>query len=193
LGLEAMSTEEALRMLEYVLLEKPVQIAVGPIQRSKLASRNTRGGGKAEPDVKRAENAAPLMERLRSESDSRRSDILREHLHALALRVLGFPHGRRLDFEQPLNELGLDSLMALEFRNLLAADTGQNLPSTLLFNYPALDDVADHLCTLLFGRNGESPAAQRPDPSHDPLDFIEGLSEEDVDRLLASKLGATHG
>jgi hypothetical protein len=46
----------------------------------------------------------------------------------------------------------------------------------------------------LFGRNRESrSAAQQPDLSHDPLDFIEGLSEEDVDRLLASKLGAAHG
>jgi acyl transferase domain-containing protein/NADPH:quinone reductase-like Zn-dependent oxidoreductase len=186
LGLEAMSTEEALRMLEYVLLEKPAQIAVGRMDRSKWNA--------PERSVKRAETAAPLLERLQSESDSRRSDILREHVHALALRVLGFPHGRRLDFGQPLNELGLDSLMALEFRNLLAADTGLNLPSTLLFNYPALDDVAAHLRQVLFGHNGENrPPTKRPEPSRDPLDFIEGLSEEDVDRLLARKLGAANG
>jgi acyl transferase domain-containing protein/acyl carrier protein len=203
LGVDAMTADEALKTLEYAMLEKPAQIGIGLIRWNKIAARSRDEASGRMADLTSAEGAsqrnatddAPLLlERLAAAPESGRGAILMEHIHGIAARVLGFPAGKKIDVQQPLRELGLDSLMALEFRNLLAAEVGQNLPSTLMFNYPALADVAAYVTGLLPGAaDRASSAAAPPAAPRDALELIEDLSEEEVDRLLASKWGTVNG
>ncbi len=198
LGVEAMSAEEALKTLEYAMLKKPAQIGIGLIRWNKIAarSRDEAGGrmarrtGAEDASQVKATGEAPLLECLAAAPESGRGAILMEHIHNIAVRVLGLPAGKRIDVQQPLQEFGLDSLMALEFRNLLAGEVGQNLPSTLMFNYPALADVAAYVTGLLpdAADRASSPPAP-PAAPRDALELIEDLSEEEVDRLLASRWG----
>src|SRR4029079_1569202 len=46
---------------------------------------------------------------------------------------------------QPLQELGLDSLMAVELRNALSEVLGQTLPATLMFDYPTVEVLSGYL------------------------------------------------
>ena len=102
--------------------------------------------------------------------------------------MLGFGPDRRIDHRQPLQELGLDSLMAVEFRNALAAAVERPLPTTLLFSYPALDDIAEHLARDIFGWPA-GPTQASLVRSDSLLGAIEELSEEDVERLFAKQIG----
>ena len=52
---------------------------------------------------------------------------------------------------QPLNELGLDSLMAVELRNVLGRRVGRTLPATLLFDYPTIEALSDISAERLLG------------------------------------------
>ncbi len=202
LGVEAMSAEEALQTLEYAMLEKPAQIGIGLIRWNKIVarSRDEASGrmagltGAEDASQRKAAGGAPLLEHLGAAPESGRAAILMERIHNIATRVLGSPAGKKIDVLQPLQELGLDSLMALEFRNLLAAEVGQNLPATLLFNYPALADVAAYVTGLLPGAGDPASSAPAPPAApRDALELIEDLSEEEVDRLLASKWGTANG
>ena len=135
-----------------------------------------------EPEVK----AGGLLEQLTQAPEAGRTEILEKFVHDLAIRVLGFAPGRRIDPEQPIHELGLDSLMALEFRNALSAELGRPLPATLLFNYPSLKEVVSFLRSLLFGSSGlEEPTAISRGRTGNALDDIESLSDEEVERMLA--------
>ncbi|MEU7002734.1 type I polyketide synthase [Nonomuraea sp. NPDC046570] len=51
-------------------------------------------------------------------------------------QVLGRNPDADLDLSRPFNDLGLDSLMAVQLRNALATATGRRLPATLLFDHP---------------------------------------------------------
>jgi acyl carrier protein len=111
-----------------------------------------------------------------------------EGLREVAGRVLGAP-GDEVDPTVPLTELGLDSLMAVEMRNRLAAALGRTLPATLLFNHPTLEALAELLIEP-FAEDGED--AEVNHQTRSPLalseDDLDDLSEEQMAALLEERL-----
>ncbi|HET8681008.1 MAG TPA: SDR family NAD(P)-dependent oxidoreductase, partial [Micromonosporaceae bacterium] len=79
-------------------------------------------------------------------------DLVRKH----AATVLGHGDSRAVHVDATFKELGFDSLTAVELRNRLAAATGLRLPAALVFDYPEVTVLADHLRRQL-SPNGEAP------------------------------------
>ena len=76
--------------------------------------------------------------------------------------VLGYGSTAPIKAKREFQELGFDSLTAIELRNRLTAATGQRLSATLIFDYPTPALLADHL-RLQITRDGVSPAARALD------------------------------
>ena len=90
----------------------------------------------------------------------------------------------------PLNEAGLDSLMALELRKFLASGLDLELPATLLFNFPTIDALTEYLA----GQVGlaESAAttkrrepAARPAPAEAIVEEVMGMTEVEMAAVIA--------
>ncbi|GAA3418109.1 type I polyketide synthase [Streptosporangium vulgare] len=78
------------------------------------------------------------------------TDLLRL-VRTQAATVLGFSDTEAVESAKRFQELGFDSLTAVEFRNQLSTATGLRLPATLIFDYPTAEAVADYLAGELAG------------------------------------------
>jgi acyl carrier protein len=90
---------------------------------------------------------------------------------------------------QPLTDLGLDSLMGVEIENSLEAAIGVSLPPTSLMRARTIGQIA----SLIAGHVGGLPSPTKlaaaemlpPEPATNATEVdIDALSEEEIDRLL---------
>ncbi|MGW7533248.1 SDR family NAD(P)-dependent oxidoreductase [Amycolatopsis sp. NPDC054798] len=86
--------------------------------------------------------SSPLAGRLAGLTAGEQDSVLLELVRTETAKVLGHPGPGSVDPARPFRELGFDSLMAVEFRNGLAAETGVRLPSTVVFDHPTPTAVA---------------------------------------------------
>ncbi len=87
--------------------------------------------------------------------------------------------------EQPLQELGLDSLLSIELRNSVGISLHRSLPATLLFDYPTLRALTDYLLSIVGASEPARPRQSRAKPDRrSALDDIEALSDDEVNELL---------
>jgi acyl carrier protein len=103
----------------------------------------------------------------------------------------------RIDPLTPLGSYGLDSLMAIEFRNRLEADFGLKLPATLAWNYPTVTELAVYLAgrleihldaalpvELISPGKATQPPQVTEQKASKILASIESLSDEDALKAL---------
>jgi acyl transferase domain-containing protein/NAD(P)-dependent dehydrogenase (short-subunit alcohol dehydrogenase family)/acyl carrier protein len=141
------------------------------------------------PGVKAAPKQDDLRKKLLEAPESRRLALVTAFVREHVSRALGVASSVTIDPRTPLGEIGLDSLLAVELRNTLGSALGESLPATLLFDYPSIGALAEHIGGLLRPDGAATPdAGQAAADEHTLLDRVESLSEDELDRLLTSKL-----
>ncbi|MER5281346.1 type I polyketide synthase [Streptomyces sp. NPDC002809] len=103
----------------------------------------------AEPDSA-ASGADDLMARLAGLSVAERGRALLDLVRTRVATLLGYDAPSQLDPQRAFEDLGFDSVAAVELRQALTAATGTQLPATLVFDYATPTALADHLHTRLF-------------------------------------------
>ena len=137
----------------------------------------------------RSAAAARLARDLRAAAPAERRRRLEAFLREQVSFVLRIPQDR-LDSRAPLKTLGLDSLMGLELRNRIEAGLGLTLPATLLWSYPHVAALADHLAMRFSAEPQAAAAARSEEPDREAVlaRSIAALDESEKRALLESTL-----
>lgn len=89
-----------------------------------------------------------ITERFLSAETGERHKVLASHLRDQLSEVLRL-NANRIDLEKPINHLGLDSIMAIEFKNRLRRSLNVDVPIASLLQGPNLTQLADQLLVRL--------------------------------------------
>jgi acyl transferase domain-containing protein/NAD(P)-dependent dehydrogenase (short-subunit alcohol dehydrogenase family)/phospholipid N-methyltransferase len=202
-GIESMPPQDGLNVLAMLMQSGADQVVVSPMNWPRFLQgygekvppylsgiARQAAARRLQPAPARAAPAQPeFLRRLDEAPADRKRSLLLGFIQAQAAKVLGL-EARAVNERMPLNEMGLDSLMAVELRNLLGTALGlkRPLPVTLVFDYPTVEAITDYLAKEALGL--ETPAAPESLISDvkgesGVLDSIEDLSDDEVDRLLA--------
>jgi acyl carrier protein len=72
----------------------------------------------------------------------------------------------RIDPEASLGDLGMDSLLGIEFRRIMQRTIGIVLSATLVWNYPTVRAIAAHIAARL---DAQASAATADGPNSQPI------------------------
>ena len=182
-GLLPIAREHALELLDRALLVDRPFVAPIEVDRGALRAQARAGGLPAvlrglAPVSKRPPGAeATLSVRLAAAPEERREAIALEEVRRHIATVLGHRSGQDIDPARPFQDLGFDSLSAVELRNRLDAATGMRLPPTLAFDYPTPAALAGYLAARCGEDGAEAPEDAVESALADLSEALERLGE----------------
>jgi acyl carrier protein len=198
-GFKSLTTEQGLRGLEAALAAGPSQVVVMPMDWNRFARGFTPDGPPSlfrdlvapvnVSDAAAQSSDSAGIERIAAMPPSLRRSAMLRQVREKAAHVLGQRNPEALPATRPLGDLGMDSLMAVDLRNVLNRTLGLSLSATLLFDYPTLDALTDHLLGTLSGADAETESVKvASNGHHDEAIDVLALTDDEAEALLALEL-----
>lgn len=156
-GITFIRPDEGTQIFEQIFNAGLPQIAVFPVDWNEFPKNYSPGKvpamfshlvkpGDAETTPSPVSDTSELYIKLKQSEPESRFSILQQHISRRACEVLGWNDLSELKPGDSFINLGLDSLMAVELKNIIGRDLGEiTLPDTLLFNNPSVDSLAKYL------------------------------------------------
>jgi acyl transferase domain-containing protein/acyl carrier protein len=194
LGIRDLNPEAALDALETLIIDNASQSAVVDVDWARLSRHVARPGSMAFlrdllPTTPEAidRNMSPWS-RVQGAPADERTVIIDQEVRRIAAEVMR-QSVADVDADRGFTEMGMDSVMALEFVGHLKRLSGFELPSTLIFKYPTPAELAQFLAARLEGVESgtRSPFSPSTKPSSGEQD------QGDVARLLEQEIAAIEG
>ena len=189
-GMETIAPQEGIRLLEQLVCGSQAQVGVVPIVwpvfiqqfqtgmdpplMVELASRETemRGG----PTAAKPGN---LSDQWAAAVPEERHACLIAYIRTQVAKVMGLG-STQLNVDQPLNTMGLDSLMAVELRNRIKIDSALDVPLVKFMEDFSISSLAAEMNQLL-----EAAHASRPPVETGGDRQLKGVSALEAGRILS--------
>jgi polyene macrolide polyketide synthase len=168
-GVVPISTDHGLALFDAALSQQQPYLIPCPFNASALAGRARQqilpailsGLTRARPQAATGAGPATLARQLAAQTPDKQLHTLTVLVATATATVLAHPDPAALDTERPFKDLGIDSLTALELRNIVTAQTGLSLPATVIFDHPTPAALASHIHHQI-GADGETGQAGDP-------------------------------
>lgn len=199
MGSEGISPQEATAGLGLILRRNPIQIGMMRMDWQKVSKSIPRTGfaqrysllvGESKTDEQGVKEISQIKERLWEAKQEERPEIIEAYVREQVARVLGTSDSK-LDLDRSLNELGLDSLMAVELKNRIESDLDLSLPMGQLMQSPTILRFSSAVLNQLIvpASTPSAPPVNRQETPQQLLAKVDRLSDEQVDSLLRKMMG----
>ncbi|MBU6533781.1 KR domain-containing protein [Streptomyces sp. A108] len=157
LGLRALSSSEGLRLFDAALGVREPVVALTGVDGGALRARGDEvpvmlrglvpGGSRRRGVVSGGDGGGgqSLGVRLSGLSVEERGRVLVDLVRGVVAGILGHDDPREVEADRAFQEMGFDSLNAVELRNRLNALGGLRLANTVVFDYPSVSALAGFL------------------------------------------------
>ncbi|MFF7725386.1 type I polyketide synthase [Streptomyces sp. NPDC008001] len=184
-GVLPLPVEEGLRLFDAALASDeavlaPVRIDTGALRTGEapavLRALVPAPARRAAQAAAAAPSADSLARRLEGMPEAEREKAVLDLVRGEVAAVLGHASAHTVRPEHAFQDLGFDSLTAVELRNRLNRATGLRLPATLVFDYPTPALLARHVLT-------ETAGAAEPSLVESLLADLDKVEQELVTKL----------
>ncbi|HXB87595.1 SDR family NAD(P)-dependent oxidoreductase, partial [Mycobacterium sp.] len=186
-GIVAMSSAEAMQLLDTAMVVDEPFLLPARIDTTALRAKydagtlppmfveliNARARRQVDDSLAAAKSKSALLQRLEGLPEDDQQAVLLDLVRSHIATVLGNTTAEAIDPDKAFQELGFDSLTAVEMRNRLKAATGLALSPTLIFDYPNSAALAGYFRQELVGTSTESTPQLAP-------------GEAEIQRVVAS-------
>ncbi len=162
-GVLALSSQEALELFDTALIVDEPFLAPARIDLSALRAHavavppmfrdlvNAPTRRQVDDSLAAAKSKSALAHRLHGMAEAEQHALLLGLVRSHIATVLGNVTPEAIDPDKAFQDLGFDSLTAVEMRNRLKSATGLSLSPTLIFDYPTPSGLATYIRTELAG------------------------------------------
>ncbi|OUD14321.1 type I polyketide synthase [Thioflexithrix psekupsensis] len=187
LGLERIAITEGLGILERALRQDLTQLVVLPVQwrafLGQYASIPAFLSDWVETQAAVSTGVSDFIRELQTLPAVQQKTRLTQHVRTQLGKVAKLRDVASIEPRQRFFDLGLDSLMAVELKNALQVSLQRDLRATLIFDYPTLEALVEHLFSEVLG------LIEKPEtPTITVLNNVDDWSEEMLLQRLEEKL-----
>ncbi|NEO76850.1 type I polyketide synthase [Moorena sp. SIO4G3] len=195
-GVVAIDPESGMQALGSLLSGSQSQVGVFPVNWSEFFRQMP--GVQKMPFLEALISTEPsftkksvFREQLEAAPVSERQQLLTNKIRSLIAKTLGWTDGQKIGMRQPLFDLGLDSLMAVELKNQLESTLETSLNSTLFFDYPTVENLVNYLSIKVLSVESTVVLVQQESEEVNQSNLqqeIEQLSESEAQNILLQEL-----
>lgn len=199
LGMSSIPPEQGLQLLDRLLGQSATLVGVFPVDWSQFVAQLPAGMKMpvleafiGSQGVAKDTQTNEFLAQLKAAKAGDRPQLMTNYLQGVVGKLLGFPDSQMLDPQLGFFEMGMDSLLALELRNVLQTSLGCALSATVLFEYSNIESLAEYLTTdVLAGKleaTVETSDKGKQEPPAVVSDEKQATSQEPATDAIAEKL-----
>ena len=150
-GIIPIEPQQGLKVLKQAIQQNSTQTIVFPVDWATFLRQqpNNPFFEKVTPQIESKTQTTSFLQQLASVDTKERFSLLQNQIRAQVAKVLGFTDAELVETDEKFADLGMDSLMAVEFKNNLQASFGDAVSLTAAFDYPSVDLLTAYIAEEL--------------------------------------------
>ncbi|MEO1799232.1 MAG: aminotransferase class I/II-fold pyridoxal phosphate-dependent enzyme, partial [Cyanobacteria bacterium J06629_2] len=150
-GLTAIAPAAGIKVLKQLLQQQAGQTVVFPVDWATFLRQQPQNPffEAVQPVSEVKKSASSFLQQLAQAPPEQQQSVLQSHIRTQIAKVLGFADPEDVDTQEKFADLGMDSLMAVEFKNSLQASFGDAISLTAAFDHPNVELLTDYIAQEL--------------------------------------------